>query len=136
MKCSSLYGHHTALFCPQFSWLALHHLLHQVRGLMHAAGPKNPLHGITLEKMLVQLQAHYGWAELGDLIRVNCFNFNPSVKSSLAFLRRTPWAREKVEWLYLDTMHEWQPKAEAQAAPAVLAEPRADSEGSELMVDS
>lgn len=70
---------------------------------MHAAGPNNPLHGITLEMMVTQLQTHYGWEELGRMIRINCFNFDPSVKSSLKFLRRTPWARQKVEDLYLYT---------------------------------
>lgn len=70
---------------------------------MHAAGPNNPLHGITLEMMVTQLHAHYGWEELGSMIRVNCFNFEPSVKSSLKFLRRTPWARQKVEEFYLYT---------------------------------
>lgn len=70
---------------------------------MHAAGPNNPLHGITLEMMVTQLQAHYGWEELGSMIRINCFSFDPSVKSSLKFLRRTPWARQKVEDLYLYT---------------------------------
>lgn len=70
---------------------------------MHAAGPNNPLHGITLEMMVTQLHAHYGWEELGRMIRINCFTFDPSVKSSLKFLRRTPWARQKVEDLYLYT---------------------------------
>ncbi len=71
---------------------------------MHAAGPKNPLHGITLEKMLTQLQDFYGWDMLGQIIKINCFNWNPSIKSSLTFLRKTPWARQKVEELYLDTL--------------------------------
>jgi Uncharacterized conserved protein len=71
---------------------------------MHAAGPKNPLHGITLEKMVTQLQAHYGWEMLGRIIQINCFNWQPSIKSSLTFLRRTPWARQKVEQLYLDSL--------------------------------
>lgn len=70
---------------------------------MHAAGPNNPLHGITLEMMVTQLHAHYGWEKLGRMIRINCFTFDPSVKSSLKFLRRTPWARQKVEDLYLYT---------------------------------
>lgn len=61
----------------------------------------NPLHGITLEKILVDLHAHYGWNELAELININCFKDNPSVKSSLKFLRKTPWARTKVEQLYL-----------------------------------
>ncbi|BFM50716.1 VF530 family protein [Marinomonas sp. THO17] len=63
----------------------------------------NPLHGVTLEKMVTQLQAHYGWQELSWLININCFKTDPSVKSSLKFLRRTPWARKKVEALYLET---------------------------------
>ena len=64
----------------------------------------NPLHGITLEKVLQYLVEKYGWEELGIIIRINCFNENPSIKSSLKFLRKTPWARKKVEELYLDTM--------------------------------
>lgn len=71
---------------------------------MHADSPKNPLHGITLEMMVTKLQAHYGWQQLGQIIKINCFNANPSIKSSLTFLRKTPWAREKVEWLYVDTL--------------------------------
>ena len=61
----------------------------------------DPLHGKTLEKILEELVAHFGWAELGDLIRINCFNSDPSINSSLTFLRKTPWARKKVEELYL-----------------------------------
>jgi len=61
----------------------------------------NPLHGITLEMMLTQLVAKYGWEKLGRTIEIRCFNFDPSVKSSLKFLRKTPWARKKVEELYL-----------------------------------
>lgn len=68
---------------------------------MHADGPKNPLHGITLETMVKALVDYYGWEELGEMIRINCFNSNPSIKSSLTFLRKTPWARDKVETLYL-----------------------------------
>jgi len=63
--------------------------------------PRNPLHGITLEAMVVALHAHYGWQELGQLVPVRCFQSDPSVASSLKFLRKTPWAREKVESLYL-----------------------------------
>jgi len=62
--------------------------------------PKDPLHGVTLEMILTQLVAHHGWAELGRRIDIRCFNFDPSIKSSLQFLRRTPWARAKVEELY------------------------------------
>jgi uncharacterized protein (DUF2132 family) len=62
---------------------------------------KNPLHGITLANILDALVVQYGWEELGAKINIRCFNHDPSVKSSLKFLRRTPWAREKVEQLYL-----------------------------------
>lgn len=79
---------------------------------MHAAGPKNPLHGITLERMVTELQAHYGWEMLGRIIQINCFNWQPSIKSSLTFLRRTPWARQKVEQLYLDTLPDFQRSGE------------------------
>ena len=65
----------------------------------------NPLHGLTLEKIVTDLQTHYGWERLGSIIKIDCFNSNPSVKSSLKFLRRMPWARKKVEDLYLDTFH-------------------------------
>lgn len=61
----------------------------------------NPLHGITLTVMLERLVKDYGWEELGKRINIRCFNFDPSIKSSLKFLRKTPWAREKVEKLYL-----------------------------------
>lgn len=61
----------------------------------------NPLHGITLEMILVGLVEKYGWEEMGKRIPIKCFTDNPSVKSSLKFLRRTPWARKKVEELYL-----------------------------------
>ena len=62
---------------------------------------KDPLHGITLEQLLNQLVAHYGWSGLAEHIRINCFSSDPSIKSSLKFLRRTPWARKQVEDLYL-----------------------------------
>ncbi len=61
----------------------------------------NPLHGLTLEAILTRLVAHYGWEELGRRIEVRCFLFDPSIKSSLKFLRQTPWARAQVEALYL-----------------------------------
>lgn len=61
----------------------------------------NPLHGITLEMMLNHLVEHYGWEEMGSLIKIRCFSYDPSIKSSLAFLRKTPWARKKAENLYL-----------------------------------
>lgn len=64
---------------------------------------KDPLHGLTLEVILTKLVEEYGWAELGYRIRINCFLADPSIKSSLKFLRKTPWARKKVEDLYLDS---------------------------------
>jgi uncharacterized protein (DUF2132 family) len=66
--------------------------------------PNNPLHGLTLENMVLQLVEKYGWEELGKKINIDCFNNNPGVKSSLKFLRKTPWARLKVENLYLKTI--------------------------------
>ena len=66
--------------------------------------PQNPLHGITLEMILVHLVEQYGWEELGKRITIRCFTDDPSIKSSLKFLRRTPWARKKVEELYLRTI--------------------------------
>lgn len=63
--------------------------------------PNNPLHGIKLADIVTQLVDHYGWEELGSRINIRCFNYDPSIKSSLKFLRRTPWARTKVERLYL-----------------------------------
>ena len=62
----------------------------------------NPLHGITLEKILNELVEAYGWEHMGYLVRIDCFNNDPSIKSSLKFLRRMPWARKKVEDMYLD----------------------------------
>ncbi len=64
----------------------------------------NPMHGIKLEDIINFLVEHYGWEELGKIINIKCFNSNPSVKSSLKFLRRMPWARTKVENLYLRTI--------------------------------
>lgn len=66
----------------------------------------NPLHGLTLEKIVTDLVDYYGWQELGQLIRIKCFIENPSINSSLKFLRKTTWAREKVESLYLYTLRE------------------------------
>ena len=62
---------------------------------------KDPLHGITLEMMLNKLVDKYGWEEMGKIVRIRCFQENPSIKSSLTFLRRTSWARKKVEELYI-----------------------------------
>ena len=71
---------------------------------------RDPLHGVTLETIVTELQAKYGWAEMARRIPIRCFQFDPSVKSSLTFLRRTPWARQKVEDWYV---------AERSAAPPV-----------------
>lgn len=64
----------------------------------------DPLHGMTLEAILIHLVDHFGWDELGYRIRINCFNDDPSISSSLKFLRKTPWARQKVEALYISTL--------------------------------
>ena len=77
-----------------------------------APGHKDPLHGLTLEAILKQLVYHYGWQEMGRRIKIRCFNCNPSLPSSLQFLRRTPWARTKVEALYVQLLRR------DQAAPA------------------
>lgn len=63
----------------------------------------NPLHGLTLERIVTELVDHYGWEVLARKININCFKSDPSVKSSLKFLRKTPWAREQVEQLYIST---------------------------------
>jgi len=68
--------------------------------------PRNPLHGLTLEEIVRELEAYFGWVELGQRIPVRCFTHDPSVSSSLKFLRKTPWAREKVEGLYLFMLRE------------------------------
>jgi len=65
----------------------------------------NPLHGKTLEFIVKQLVWRYGWEEMGKMVRIDCFNNNPTMNSSLKFLRKTDWARKKVEKLYLDTFH-------------------------------
>jgi len=70
---------------------------------MTDSGSKDPLHGVTLEMMVTQLVERYGWEELGRRIKIKCFTNDPSITSSLKFLRRTPWARQKVEALYLQS---------------------------------
>ena len=96
---------------------------------MHAAGPKNPLHGITLQMIVTQLVEHYGWEMLGRMIPINCFNWQPSIKSSLVFLRRTPWARDKVEALYLDSLPDMKAgtqEKDAAEGEVKLASPSSD----------
>lgn len=68
---------------------------------MMPGNSRDPLHGVTLEQLLTELVAHYGWDELGRRITIRCFTHDPSIKSSLTFLRKTPWAREKVEDLFV-----------------------------------
>ncbi len=79
--------------------------------------PRNPLHGITLEQMLQGLVQHYGWPTLGRRIRIKCFNDNPTIKSSLTFLRKTPWARQKVEEMYLSMVQFQERAAKRQPSP-------------------
>ena len=92
---------------------------------------KDPLHGVTLEMILTQLVANYGWAEMGRKIDIRCIKFNPSIKSSLQLLRRTPWARQKVEALYLH-LHatangvRWHAHARGTIAPSRLRPPCPD----------
>ncbi len=71
---------------------------------MNQTQPNNPLHGVTLEQVVSTLVERFGWEALGQRINIRCFNHDPSIKSSLKFLRKTPWAREKVEQLYLATV--------------------------------
>lgn len=70
--------------------------------------PRNPLHGLTLERILTDLVDYYGWRELGRRVPVRCFTSDPSISSSLKFLRKTPWAREKVEQLYVQALREYE----------------------------
>lgn len=81
-----------------------------------AAQPRNPLHGVTLLAMVQALSEHYGWSELGARIPVRCFTHDPSVASSLKFLRKTPWARAKVEGLYLYMLREQRRQPPQRAA--------------------
>ena len=67
--------------------------------------PNNPLHGLTLQVILTRLVEHFGYEELGERIDIRCFNFDPSIKSSLKFLRKTQWARDQVEALYIENVH-------------------------------
>lgn len=77
--------------------------------------PNNPLHGVKLKEMVEHLVQYYGWEELGDRITIRCFTHNPSINSSLKFLRRTPWARERVEGLYLKVLREEKKKKADQS---------------------
>jgi uncharacterized protein (DUF2132 family) len=79
--------------------------------------PRNPLHGLTLEAVVVALEAYYGWQGLGERIPLRCFTSDPSVASSLKFLRKTPWAREKVESLYLFMLRDQRRQQSASQRP-------------------
>ena len=72
---------------------------------MNSGSNKDPLHGVTLKMVVTELVEIYGWEELGQRINIKCFNINPDISSSLKFLRRTPWAREKVENLYVNSIN-------------------------------
>jgi uncharacterized protein (DUF2132 family) len=89
-------------------------------GIDAATQPRNPLHGVTLKAMLQALVAHYGWAGLAQEVPVRCFSSDPSEASSLKFLRRTPWARDKLESLYLFMLRE----QKRQARPLQTARPQ------------
>ncbi|MEY8876743.1 MAG: VF530 family DNA-binding protein [Leptothrix sp. (in: b-proteobacteria)] len=80
------------------------------------AQARNPLHGLTLERIVTELAAHYGWDGLAEQVPLRCFSVDPSVKSSLKLLRQTPWAREKVEGLYLFMLREQRRAAQGRGA--------------------
>jgi uncharacterized protein (DUF2132 family) len=80
---------------------------------MHQSQQKDPLHGITLQQILEFLEGKLGWDKLGEKVKVNCFTKDPSIKSSLKFLRKTPWAREKVEQLYISLIQDKPSKQKA-----------------------
>lgn len=92
---------------------------------------QDPLHGITLERIITELHAKFGWAELADRIRINCFYENPSVKSSLKFLRKTPWARKKVEDLYIYSIARKAQKASSKPISKGLENESKDNTNSE-----
>ncbi len=84
-----------------FVALKLSFLIIVINNMNQQAHPKDPLHGITLQQIVEALVAHYGWERLAEKININCFKSNPSIKSSLTFLRKQLWAREQVERLYV-----------------------------------
>ena len=102
------------LFRPSSPTLSAYFYLAEI-SYMSQFQSKDPLHGVTLEHIVTELVAHYGWDELGQRIDINCFQNEPSVKSSLKFLRRTPWARAKVEELYVLTQSSPWVKKESSA---------------------
>ena len=95
----------------------------------------NPLHGIKLEALLTDLVDHYGWEDLGTRINIRCFTHDPSIKSSLKFLRKTQWARDKVEYLYLKMNKLPLPKVKPQEYQPERSPSRATSDKSGLNAD-
>jgi len=89
---------------------------------MEREQPHNPLHGVTLERMLTELVDHFGWAAMGQRIAIRCFTADPSIGSSLKFLRKTPWAREKVEGMYLYMLREKARQARRGSPPKASGE--------------
>jgi len=90
--------------------------------------PKNPLHGVTLEQILVELEQRLGWRTLGEQVKIKCFTDQPSIKSSLKFLRKTPWARDKVEALYIHTINN-KPIRRPKSAPRETSSQAPDTTG-------
>jgi len=84
---------------------------------MNQRTQQDPMHGITLKMILEELVSYYGWGEMGIYVKIRCFNINPSIKSSLAFLRKTPWARAKVEALYKEMLDEKNGKQKTNNSP-------------------
>lgn len=93
---------HLTLKMEKHATLALNKILMSDNVHPRQEQPNNPLHGVKLKDMLEWLVENYGWDQMASKVHINCFNNNPTVKSSLKFLRRTPWARDKVEQLYLN----------------------------------
>lgn len=93
---------------------------------------QDPLHGLTLETLLTRLVEHYQWQGLANLINLNCFSKTPSIRSSLKFLRKTPWAREKVEQLYLETNWQSQNSYESENKAALSAKQIWDAASSKI----
>jgi len=82
-------------------WNKIQYIHQKIEKMAVETQQNNPLHGITLQKIVETLEQEYGWEELGERVPIRCFTFDPSVKSSLTFLRKTPWARQRVENLYI-----------------------------------
>ena len=95
---------------------------------MNNEQPNNPLHGITLKQIVERLVAYYGWEQLGLIIEIGCFNYKPSVTSSLRFLRSTPWARTKVEKLYIAMQEEVEQNSEQKIEVQIADEKTTDDQ--------